>query len=248
MDRETGMYYYGARYYDPRISIFVSVDPLAEKYPNYTPYHYVHQNPINMIDPTGMEADWVPGKNGERVTYTEDTKGNVTFENLQDDLKPLFEELVKTETGKKELLSLLDDDDMKVSINVLDEKGYNFDGRYNAEVPINGKFTVLDTNKEKTAITEALITIYKGWYAEDHKKHKDTNAYYNLGSMELYFKDFTENQLNAGTLGHEIMHRYPENNATISPDKTTGEREHIPTQTEIQIYKEMLLNKDNKKR
>src|SRR5690554_472259 len=116
------MYYYGARYYDPRISIFVSVDPLAEKYPNYTPYHYVHQNPINMIDPTGMEADWVPGKNGERVTYTEDTKGNVTFENLQDDLKPLFEELVKTETGKKELLSLLDDDDMKVSINVLDEK------------------------------------------------------------------------------------------------------------------------------
>src|SRR5690606_27906223 len=57
MDRETGMYYYGARYYDPRISIFISVDPLAEKYPNYTPYHYVHQNPINMIDPTGMEAE-----------------------------------------------------------------------------------------------------------------------------------------------------------------------------------------------
>src|SRR5690606_28435476 len=56
MDRETGMYYYGARYYDPRISIFVSVDPLAEKYPNYTPYHYVHQNPVNLIDPTGMEA------------------------------------------------------------------------------------------------------------------------------------------------------------------------------------------------
>src|SRR5690554_6477657 len=53
------MYYYGARYYDPRISIFISVDPLAEKYPNYTPYHYVHQNPINMIDPTGMEAEGV---------------------------------------------------------------------------------------------------------------------------------------------------------------------------------------------
>jgi len=57
MDKETGMYYYGARYYDPRISIFVSVDPLAEKYPNYTPYHYVHQNPVNMIDPTGMEGE-----------------------------------------------------------------------------------------------------------------------------------------------------------------------------------------------
>lgn len=30
------------------------MDPLAEKYPAYTPYHYVHNNPVNMIDPTGM--------------------------------------------------------------------------------------------------------------------------------------------------------------------------------------------------
>ena len=51
------MYYYGARYYDPRISIFVSVDPLAEKFAGWTPYHYVHQNPINLIDPTGMSAE-----------------------------------------------------------------------------------------------------------------------------------------------------------------------------------------------
>ena len=51
------MYYYGARYYDPRISIFVSVDPLAEQCAGWTPYHYVHQNPINLIDPTGMSAE-----------------------------------------------------------------------------------------------------------------------------------------------------------------------------------------------
>jgi len=51
------MYYYGARYYDPRISIFISVDPLAEQFVGWTPYHYVHQNPINLIDPTGMSAE-----------------------------------------------------------------------------------------------------------------------------------------------------------------------------------------------
>jgi RHS repeat-associated protein len=54
LDRETGLYYAGARYYDPKVSIWLSVDPLAEKYPNWNPYNYVMQNPINLIDPTGM--------------------------------------------------------------------------------------------------------------------------------------------------------------------------------------------------
>jgi len=34
LDEETGLYYYGERYYDPRTSVWISVDPLAEKYPN----------------------------------------------------------------------------------------------------------------------------------------------------------------------------------------------------------------------
>ena len=33
------------------------VDPLAERFVGWTPYHYVHQNPINLIDPTGMSAE-----------------------------------------------------------------------------------------------------------------------------------------------------------------------------------------------
>lgn len=49
------------------------VDPLAEKYPGWTPYHYVHNNPVNMVDPTGMEADgWIQWstRNGDKqMTY-----------------------------------------------------------------------------------------------------------------------------------------------------------------------------------
>lgn len=33
------------------------VDPLAEQFMGWTPYHYVNQNPINLIDPTGMSAE-----------------------------------------------------------------------------------------------------------------------------------------------------------------------------------------------
>ncbi|PZR20391.1 MAG: hypothetical protein DI539_10955 [Flavobacterium psychrophilum] len=54
LDSETGLYYYGARYYDPRASIWLSTDPLMEKFPNVNPYVYCYQNPINIIDPTGM--------------------------------------------------------------------------------------------------------------------------------------------------------------------------------------------------
>ncbi|MDR0227556.1 MAG: RHS repeat-associated core domain-containing protein [Flavobacteriaceae bacterium] len=53
LDRETGLYYYGARYYDPKVSVFLSVDPLAEKFVGWNPYHYVHNSPINLIDLTG---------------------------------------------------------------------------------------------------------------------------------------------------------------------------------------------------
>ena len=49
------------------------VDPLAEQYIGWTPYHYVHQNPINLIDHTGMAAiDWEPDKNGNLISEVGD--------------------------------------------------------------------------------------------------------------------------------------------------------------------------------
>ncbi|WP_304217726.1 RHS repeat-associated core domain-containing protein [Phocaeicola plebeius] len=54
-DEETGMYYYGARYYEPRLSLWMSTDPMGEKYSSFTTYCYTFNNPINLIDPTGEE-------------------------------------------------------------------------------------------------------------------------------------------------------------------------------------------------
>ena len=52
-DEETGLYYYGARYYEPKLSQFLSVDRYSENYPNFSPYSYVGNNPIKYIDVNG---------------------------------------------------------------------------------------------------------------------------------------------------------------------------------------------------
>ena len=54
-DWETGYDYFGARFYDFRKGFWNSVDPLADKYPNVTPYLYCNGNPIMLVDPDGRE-------------------------------------------------------------------------------------------------------------------------------------------------------------------------------------------------
>ena len=60
-DEETGMYYYGARYYEPRLSLWMSVDPLQEKYPNISTYCYAANNPIKFIDSDGRKLLFASG-------------------------------------------------------------------------------------------------------------------------------------------------------------------------------------------
>jgi RHS repeat-associated protein len=50
-DALTGLHYFGARYYDARISLWYGVDPMT---PNWNPYRYGFINPIRLIDPIGM--------------------------------------------------------------------------------------------------------------------------------------------------------------------------------------------------
>jgi len=67
LDEETGLYYYGARYYEPTISRWMSADPagFALSNPNRSGYSiieaanwyaYVSNNPVIYVDPTGMEG------------------------------------------------------------------------------------------------------------------------------------------------------------------------------------------------
>jgi len=110
-DEETGYSYFGARYYDSDLSIFLSVDRFTDKYPSLTPYQYTGNNPVNFID---INGDSVVDSKGNIVNITvNNNNGNysVSFDfaaGTSDEVKKVFMEnggkliegMALTETGR----------------------------------------------------------------------------------------------------------------------------------------------------
>jgi RHS repeat-associated protein len=56
-DIEHGYFNMGARYYDPEIGRFLSVDPLFEQFAEQTPYNYCFNSPLINSDASGLSPD-----------------------------------------------------------------------------------------------------------------------------------------------------------------------------------------------
>jgi RHS repeat-associated protein len=56
LDAETGYIATDFRYYDPGLGVFLSVDPMADKFPFQSSYVYSYNNPIRYSDPSGLAA------------------------------------------------------------------------------------------------------------------------------------------------------------------------------------------------
>jgi RHS repeat-associated protein len=76
-DEETGLYYYGARYLDPETAVWYGVDPLVMEHPDYSPYAYCLNNPINFFDPDGMD-EWEVNSTGH-VTWIRDSEKHTLY-------------------------------------------------------------------------------------------------------------------------------------------------------------------------
>ena len=105
-DSESGYYYFGARYFMPTLSIWNSVDPMADKYPSLSPYNYCAWNPLKLVDPNG-DTIWIAGASGAKYQYknerlyTEDGSeytGNDSYAlSVRDDLNTLSGNGMKNE-------------------------------------------------------------------------------------------------------------------------------------------------------
>ncbi|MBO7491045.1 MAG: RHS repeat-associated core domain-containing protein [Bacteroidales bacterium] len=61
-DVETNLSYFGSRYYSSDLSIWLSVDPMSDKYASLSPYVYCANNPIKLVDPDGRKVE-IPDEN-----------------------------------------------------------------------------------------------------------------------------------------------------------------------------------------
>ena len=97
-DSETGLSYFGSRYYSSDLSIWLSVDPMAAKYASLSPYVYCANNPVKLVDPNGEDI-WEINNETGKVTRTANT--------MKDEIRVVNNdgEIIKDDNGKLQSLT-----------------------------------------------------------------------------------------------------------------------------------------------
>jgi RHS repeat-associated protein len=214
LDEETGMYYYGARYYTPEASIWLSVDRFADKYPHLSPYHYCAGNPINLIDINGdsiidgkgnvvnITINEVEGKHSVSYQFAEGTSDEVK-ESFMENAGSLFETMVDTETGRESIIEANNSENL-IHYSISDDIFVTDAGEV-----VGGQ--TKDIMNPKTGKLYSQITVYKGsaqYWVNNNKFNQNkltleqkmaTNAghetYHATNSVDLYVRRVLQRQL-----------------------------------------------------
>jgi len=117
LDEETGLYYFGARYYQPSWSIWLSVDPLAEKFPSWSPYNFTMNNPLRYIDPDGRSPfDVIITGDKAKETFKQLNKSTSLRLKMDDNGNVTAKGKAKTDADKK-LLAAINDKNITVEVD-----------------------------------------------------------------------------------------------------------------------------------
>jgi RHS repeat-associated protein len=120
-------YDYGARFYDAQIGRWHSIDPLSERNRSWSPYNYVLDNPMLLVDIDGMYDDKYPlpdkdAKKNENGDQSYERKQTVST-TYNDDETNTITENVTTTTGKWDGDTWVETTTTSVSSVTIDREG-----------------------------------------------------------------------------------------------------------------------------
>jgi RHS repeat-associated protein len=169
-DVETNYSYFGARYYTSDLSIWLSVDPLSDKYPSLSPYNYCANNPIRITDPNGMEWE-IDG-----IKYTPGAACPEGVEQKTQDKWNTMNKTYETKNGKK----AIDEMNKKgVMYKVSSEtQSANAGGSYQSNGDGTGGTLYLNGNdNNKSTLSHEMFHGYQDMYGQGGRSiHNEVEA------------------------------------------------------------------------
>ena len=119
------------RHYNSDLSIWLSVDPMSDKYPSTSPYAYCANNPVRMVDPDGRDI-YEFDKKGNLINTIENTdndiirvvnkRGKVLFESMPYEYGTIIEAASDDSKPDKIILSIKDNESR---IKIFEELAYH---------------------------------------------------------------------------------------------------------------------------
>jgi len=212
-------YDYGARFYDPQLGRFHSVDPMVENgHHNYTPYAYAYNNPILYIDPLGLDTTIYVFDQGERPKDN-GTKGETYTAEIYVDMDG---EIVGPYEGSSYPNSKSNtDNDTKYNTVEEGEHKYNNESGHkggtkkglNVDDSNNGSRTTTGTNPDGKEVTMTGVNVHEG--ASDNGNHNSRGSKgcitINPKDSEAFFDNFDWSKNSAQTKGNSsgtiVIHR-----------------------------------------
>ena len=190
-DTETGLSYFGARYYSSDLSVWISVDPMSDIYPSMSPYNYCANNPVKLVDPNG-EKVVITGTAADDYVSRLNTE-NVKFYRTEDGI--LHYEGTAVTSTEKQMISAITD--QYVTVNICAENTSSIDnvggvsvdaktrgGSFLGTVYENGKVnSYQQVNPEKLKQFGKDIGVGSGMY----ERHELTEGY-EAGRLSLYLQ------------------------------------------------------------
>ena len=182
-DSETGFSYFGSRYYSSDLSIWLSVDPMSDKYPSLSPYVYCANNPVKLVDPNGGEIGDYFNQYGKYLGTDCDDDGKIHI--IQDNDWNNLKERISWEgiDGKRVISQDLGEilSEKPSSLDLTDDAIQKIVGHYNnTGLKLNrGNEGALNTEFEEngTSYTKKLTINISKW-----RNHSFLDNYYDIKS------------------------------------------------------------------